>query len=587
MLLARLVEYTRDHLISPPPFYRAQKAQWILELRADGSPLTPTLTPLADPGDPLRKNGVEYVVPSITKTVGIEPKVALDNPEYLLGWIAKGAKADRVAKAHQAFIDLIDQWVKSDPDSPARALHRFLTEGHVERFTEPEGWGRGDLILVRIHDDSVPGGFFLHETGSAHQFWDRVAYSRKGSGNSGLCLVCGSMGKLLKTIPQQLPARLVPQASQSASLVSINKATHGFALQEQLTHTPICVQCGLAAMGALESLLDHQWRSALTGQNTRLAWWVTGEADLTLDPLDDPRAHPEQVARILGAAARGRQAAPLSQEDLSTFCALTIGGNVSRVMVRDWIELPLARIQENLAAWFTDHAIVDAWTGEVRYIGLGRMALASGRWLGDRKIYAAFGASGADRPDGLYQGLLRAALLNKPLSPKLLAHVVHRIRTDGRLDTERATLLRLALVRRPGISRPEAYMPLLNPDHHQPSYLAGRLFAVLEDVQLSASRAGGDDAPNVTFTDRYFSRAVTSPAVALVAGRKDARAWLKRLRRDQPGWAHRAEEILDELFSQLAAVGGVPHGAVLADQAAFILGYHHQRATTRAERIAK
>jgi CRISPR-associated protein Csd1 len=43
---------------------------------------------------------------------------------------------------------------------------------------------------------------------------------------------------------------------------------------------------------------------------------------------------------------------------------------------------------------------------------------------------------------------------------------------------------------------------------------------------------------------------------------------------------------LNELFAQLAEAGGMPHGAVLADQAAFILGYHQQRAATRTERTS-
>ena len=398
--------------------------------------------------------------------------------------------------------------------------------------------------------------------------------------------MCGRIGELLKTIPQQLPARLVPGATQSASLISVNKAAHGFGLQEQLVHTPICVACGLAAMTALESLLSEQWQSALTGQDTRLAWWVTGETDFTIDPLDDPRPRPEQVARMLGSAARGRRGSALDDEDLAMFCAIAIGGNVSRVVVREWIELPLGRVQGNLASWFADHEMIDFWDQETRYTGIGQMARVSGRWLADRKAYAKPGAPGEDRPDGVYQALLRSALLGRPLPPKLLAHLIHRIRADGRLDTERAALIRLALVRRPGISNPEAYMPTLSRDHHEPAYLAGRVFAALEDIQLSAARAGGDQAPNVTFADRYFARAVTSPAVALVAGRRDARAWLKRLRRDRPNWADKAERRLDELFGQLADAGGIPHGAVLADQAAFILGYHQQRVGMRAERTA-
>jgi CRISPR-associated protein Csd1 len=586
MLLTRLVEYaaaTAQEALAEkvPPYYKPQMVRWVLELNADGSPASDSLLPLANPDDPARKNGVVFVIPSITKTSGIAPKIAVDTPEYVFGWVPENGKPDRVRSAHKAFRDLTAEWAATDPAGPAGALHRFLSEGHIEDLREPDSWNRGDLVAVRLHGEST---VYLHDTDSARRFWAAVASARKGSGTQGLCLVCGKVGELLKTIPQQLPARLVPRATQSVSLVSINKATHGFGLEEQLVHTPICAGCGLAAMGALESLLADQWKSTLTGQDTRLAWWVTGAVDFDLDPLDDPRPRPEQVAHLLGGAARGRSADDLDDLELATFCAVAIGGNVSRVVVREWIELPLKGIQDNLAAWFADHKMIDVWDAETRYVGVGQLARVSGRWQADRKSYAKPGSSGEDRPEGVYQALLRAALLRRPLPPKLLAHLVHRIRADGRVDTERAALTRLALVRRPGTSMPEAYMPTLNPANHHPAYLAGRIFSVLEDIQLSAARAGGDDAPNVTFADRYFARAVTSPAVALIAGRRDARAWLKRLRRDRPSWASAADRRLDELFDQIAAAGGIPHGVVLADQAAFILGYHQQRAALRAER---
>jgi CRISPR-associated protein Csd1 len=586
MLLRRLVEYAADAAGEvPPAYYKAQKIRWVLELNPDGSPASAELMPLADPDDPVRKNGIEFVVPSITKTSGIAPRIAVDTPEYVFGWVPDGGNPGRVGRAHAAFCELTARWAADDPDpdGPGQALHRFLSMGHVRSVSAPESWGRSDQVAVRIQGDPP---IFLHDMESARRFWASVAGSRKESGLAGLCLVCGQNGELLRTIPQQLPARLVPQATQSVSLVSVNKAAHGFGLQEQLVHTPICVRCGLAVMSALESLLGDQWKSAQAGQDTRMAWWVTGGTDFDLDPLDDPRPRPEQVAHMIGGPARGRRPGLLGEEPLAGFCAVAIGGNVSRAVVREWIDMPLARIQGNLASWFADHEMVDTWDGETRYVGLGQLARVSGRWLADRKTYAQPGSSGEDRPGGVYQALLRAALLKKPLPPKLLAHLVRRIRADGRLDTERAALIRLALVRRPGIPDPEAYMPVLNPTHHEPAYLAGQIFAVLEDIQLSAARGAGDNAPNVTFTDRYFARAVTSPAVALVAGRRDARAWLKKLRRDRPTWATAAERRLDDLFSQIGAAGGIPYGAVLADQAAFILGYHQQRAATRASRSA-
>jgi CRISPR-associated protein Csd1 len=583
MLLTRLAQYAASQAIAdaqaPPPYYKAQAVQWILDIRPDGTPVTGELRPLADASDPRTRNGIVHVVPSITKTSGIAPKIAVDTPEYMFGWVPDLGKPDRVARAHEAFRQLTAEWAAADPDGPGTALHAFLSGGHAGRLSQPDTWKRSDQVIVRVHGEPAA---FLHDTESARRYWALVAAARKGSGTTGLCLVCGTTGELLKTIPQQLPARLVPQATQSASLVSVNKIAHGFGLQEQLVHVPICAGCGLGAMSALESLLSDQWASAQAGQDTRLAWWVTGGADLSLDPLDQPRPRPEQVAHMIGSAARGSGAAPPG--DLATFCAVAIGGNVSRVVVREWIEQPLADIGRNLEAWFADHQMIDVWEGEPRWTGLGQLVRVSGRWLADRRSYAQPGARGEDRQIGTYQALLRAALLGSPLPPRLLAHVIRRIRADGRLDTERAALIRLALVRRHDTPDPEAYMPALNPDNHQPGYLAGRVFAVLEDIQLSAARAAGDEAPGVTFTDRYFARAVTSPAVALIAGRRDARAWLKKLRRDRPTWAVAAERRLDELFSQLAEAGGIPHGAVLADQAAFILGYHQQRAELRAGR---
>ncbi|MFG2000435.1 type I-C CRISPR-associated protein Cas8c/Csd1 [Spirillospora sp. NPDC048911] len=581
MLLARLVEYasTRSDEV-PPPYYRSEPVRWVLTLHPDGTPASAELIDYADQSDRTIKNGPNRVIPSITKTSGIAPRIGVDTPEYLFGWVAEDAKPERARKAHQAFRALTEEWATADPDGPAGSLQAFYTGGHAERFAQPPSWGRADLIAVRL------AGEFLHDTESARRFWVQVASSRKALGVRGLCLVCGQVDDLLKTIPQKLPTRLVPLATQTTSLVSVNKATHGFDLQEQLVHTPICVSCGLAAMGALERLLDDQWKSALAGQDTRLAWWVTNGGDLDLDALDQPT--PERVAHLVGDAARGRRSPLMHDEELATFCAVAIGGNVSRVAVREWIELPLHGVQDNLANWFADHEIVDAWTGQVQQIGAQRLARAAGRWNGGKGgsngSYAKFGASGSDRPQGIHRALLASALLGRPLPPKLLAHTVRRIRADGRLDTERAALVRLALRRRMTIPDREVYLPTLNPDNHQPAYLSGRIFAVLEDIQLSAARTDGDEAPNVTFADRYFARAVTSPAVALVAGRRDAQAWLKRMRRTQPAFAHNARQRLDDLVDRLAEAGGIPHGAVLADQAAFILGYHQQWADLRSGR---
>ena len=212
-----------------------------------------------------------------------------------------------------------------------------------------------------------------------------------------------------------------------------------------------------------------------------------------------------------------------------------------------------------------------------------RLALATGRWKPGRGdshgSYAKFGEKGGDRPDGTFHALVDAALTRKPLPPKLLSHVVHRIRTDGRVDPPRSALLRLALRRRPGITNSEMdrYMPTLNDQDDDPAYLAGRLFALLEGLQFAAGRARGDDRLNTTFADRYFARAVSNPRLVLVIGRKNAQAWFRRLRRDAPGLARFYEPRINELFARMASTG-MPYGVPVAQQARFILGYSQERA---------
>ncbi|MGH3693759.1 MAG: type I-C CRISPR-associated protein Cas8c/Csd1 [Pseudonocardiaceae bacterium] len=582
MLLHRLVDYARADPHITPPFYASKPVRWVVELNPDGSLASRHLTDLADPGDRAQRDGMPRMVPSVQRSgIASQPMLAVDTAEYALGRATDGKRDAKAEQYHATFRELVARWHANSDDPAAAALHHFLTEGHAARLLKEPNLAGNHLVAFR------GSGRFLHDTDSARQFWASEAGKRKSSTRTGLCLVCAQVGPLLKTIPQQLPKRLVPGASQTAALVSLNKPTHVYALQEQLEHTPICPACGLQMMNALEVLLSGASSTRFPGQDTRLTWWTSDRSAFDLDALDDPS--PARVAALLGSATRGMLS---GDEDLAMFCAVMVGGNIARVVVREWIELPLPRLIENLQRWFDDHEMVEVWSGEVCRLRISRLVSASGRWIAGRGQehgrYAKWGASGADRPDDLYQALMGSALggKSKPLPPKLLTHLVHRIRTDQRVDTERAALIRLALRRRHGNANPEAYMPTLNPRNHHPAYLSGRIFAVLERLQQTAAWARGDKELNVSFADRYFARAVTSPAVALVAGQRDAQSWLKRLRRDRPGSAKYYDNLLEELFACLAEAGGIPHGAVLADQAAFILGYHQQRADMRKKQDA-
>ncbi|MFG1888141.1 type I-C CRISPR-associated protein Cas8c/Csd1 [Micromonospora sp. NPDC049051] len=586
MLLQRLVEYA-DTIADAnpgsavPAFYAHKPVRWSLEIDANGIPRG-NLVDTADKDDPQRRFGEQRLVPAVTRTVGISPVLAVDNGEYVFGWLSEGAKPERVAKQYAAFRALIADWAAAEPDGLGPAVAAFYRDGHAGALQPPADWSRGDLIGFWVD------GVYAADTGTARRFWAGVAGDRKGSGRSGLCLVCGQVQPLLKTVPQQIPRRWLPGATQSASLVSMNEAAHGYELQKQLTNTPICAACGLKFMTALTGLLSNPLHStALSGQNARLAWWVLGGS--TFDPWATvEQLDPTQIQGLIAGPAGGKRSAV---EDLSRYCSVTVGGNVARVVVRDWVEQPVHQVKDNIRAWFDDHRIVDAWTGEVVEIKVSQLARAAGRFEAGRNggpgTWTKFGAPGEHRPPDLFHRLLGAALLKRPLPPKLLNHVINRIRIDGRLDAARAALIRLALRRYPNLPEHERerLTPTLSVEHKPPAYVSGRIFAVMDDLQRTVFRVA-DQKLNTTFAERYFGRAIDNPQVVIVSGRRNVQAWLKRLRGPlrRPNWSEAYERRLDDLFVQLGVA--IPRGAVLTDKAQFILGYHQQRAEMRAERLA-
>ncbi|GAA0591728.1 type I-C CRISPR-associated protein Cas8c/Csd1 [Kutzneria viridogrisea] len=564
MLLQRLAAYAAADPATAP-FHRSRLFSWHLDLDRDGRPRSPDLLPLTRTDAKGRVSGVPHTVPIAVRTSGVAANLAADDVQYVLGWHDPDGKPERAAQCLQAFSALSQQWADSEhgrDDPVARAVARFYRDGHHTAITRAETATAKQGVLITVEGQPA------YQAPSAAPFWAGEVARRKGDGVSGLCLVCATSGPLLDTVPGKVPARLVPGASNDAALVSINERVFGYDLSTQLACTPVCLTCGEAVTAGLTGVLSSPHATSYGGQDSRMAWWVTDAVEFDVMTLLD-RPDPEAVNRLLHAVHEGR----LPPEfDTARFCSLTVGGNIARVMVRDWLETPLAHVADAVAAWLADSEITPTWPTGRTHHGLGQMTLATGRWQRQAKRYADFGAKGADRPTGAHRDLLKAALRHAVLPPSLLVHLLNRIRTDGHLDDARAALLRLALLRSPTVT--ENPMPGLDPTNTTPAYVAGRAFAALEALQYDVT-AG---KVNTTYADRYFAGAITNPRAALVNGRKDANAWLRKLRRTRGGAAVNHEKTLDELFGLLTAQGGIPARVTIAQQALFLLGYHHQRA---------
>lgn len=603
-MLKQLAAYARDHLETGdqiPAFYQRKPVAWVIALNPDGSPKQARLRTLK--GEKEHRFGLPLPVPSVTKTSAISPSIGVDTLEYALGWVSTDPKApskpERVHRCHDAFVALNAAWAGADPDGPAAVIAAFFAAGHHERIAQPtaigkddEGneiemptWARGDLVAFKVD------GKYAFGHPSAQSFWRTQAEGRKGSGETGHCLLCGEAGQLLKTIPQQLPKHLVPGATQSVVLTSVNKPTHGFLGATDLRHAPICSDCGRRSTTALRSLLENAEHCA-QADGAAMVWWTKEDAEIPVQYVmraggnEERRRRREVIEDLVLAAERGHEKAVQHAETaVDLFYSATISGNVSRLMVHDWVEMPLPAVRRNLGLWFDDIAI-ETWNGII-HPSIKKLAYASGRFIrtsvkktGKAGEYAPFGATGADRPLRFETTLLHCALFGHQPPLAISQHLVSRIRRDGRVDAARAAVLRLVFNRH--YERSGRMTAGLDENRHTFGYLAGRLFALYESLQRRSSneymqgrKDGGRTAINTTFKDRYYAGSVVNPTLGLRAGAQLSAAWAKRLRSDekQKGYRIWVENEIERLHRLMEPE---PDRGRHDQQMDFILGYHHQ-----------
>lgn len=534
-------------------------------------------------------------VPAMVRTVKVVPFLACDNAGYVLGRpkIAKDPskqpKEDAAAVAKRnAFDDLLADYADANDDADAHTFLRWRKAGSpgleqsiqaLDEFSSK----RLDLDPIAIQvGDTAP----LHSRAMAKRFWaEQMTAAKSGTGNTQVCLSCSQMKPTVDTLPQSLQGALIPATSTAnIALLSTNfpAASRG-ARGVGLKSAPICVDCASGAVTGFNKLAgsqDHRW--GYRGDPTATIWWTTDD-DLGFGVLEQPE--PAQVAGFVAAPERGRR--PVGEIDAADrFYALTFSGNVARLVVRGWIDIPVEQAQENVAAWFDGIGGPDR---ERPYRSVSAIARSCGP-------YVPSDTNGGTAPEGAQDQLLRCALTGSAPAPALLLAALRRAQAevhylkhdDARVvgtvrarQAARFALIRLTLNR--SFLKENPLTQYLDEDRNDPAFLSGRLFAVRESLQRQA--LGGE--VNATITDRYFERASSNPASVDHALSVLAQQHLNAVgRKVGKGARIRFERQLDELHARQPE--GAPGHLAAKDQALWIAGYHQQRqANFDAWKVAK
>lgn len=552
MLLQRLRAYAEERLKLPPTLYSEAPVRYIIELDGTGRLLTPELIDTADPANRRTRRGQPRPVPQIQRASAVRPLLLADKADYVLGFAKEGAKPERAAAAHRAFIELLRQCAEATGEPAVAAVLAFLTADPLAQLELPEDFDPGALMTFRVD------GTFPVDLPSVQAFW-ATANAPGASPDKPApvmqCLVCGEERPVLERLQGKIKGVPGGQSSGTAIISANAPAFESYGLSASLI-APTCDRCGELFTKAANSLLANE-ETHIVMSGTVSIFWPRRDVGFSVRTfLTDPR--PEQVRALYEAVYSGKRQ---PEVDDIAFYATVLSGSGGRTVVRDWIDTTVGQVKRGLARWFTLQEIV----------GL------AGEDPTPQSLYALAGATVRDLKDLSPQtprALLSAALIGTPLPWELLYQSVRRNHAEQRVTRQRAALIKLVLLSNERREKEDA-MVRLDPDHPNPAYHCGRLLAVLEQVQRQA-------VPGIkaTIVDRFFGSASSAPGAVFGRLLRGAQPHLAKLERDRPAAWTALQRRLEDIQAQLP---GFPMTLNLRDQGLFALGYYHQRAFDRAQ----
>jgi CRISPR-associated protein Csd1 len=308
----------------------------------------------------------------------------------------------------------------------------------------------------------------------------------------------------------------------------------------------------------------------------------------TREPDKDPfdlleTADEAAVAGLLRSPLKGT---PISALPNNKYYLLSLSSNGGRIVVRDWLESTIEKVEGNVRDWFGHLTVADEHNGATKSaFGLYALLATLVPW---RENKADFGKL----PPQLPAQVLRAALTGSPLPHVLLATAVYRQNLGGesKLRASRLALIKLYLVRKHSTDPLERIamsdqLKQLDPNSTDVAYLCGQLFAVIGRLQRIALGEIG-----TSIAERTYGGVATRPASTLGPIFTKIPAYLKKANSRYPGAGTNKQKEIESLCARIDALNksegriGFPALFDLEEQGRFALGYYCQLAQYRADR---
>ena len=587
------------------PGWSPVKVSWGLELDADGQVKSLLLMGGTDAKGKQIPRIMKLPDP-VKRASGIATNFLCDNSSYILGIDAKG-KPERTRECFAACARKHQDVLKDVRHPTAKAILNFFERWKPENAAchpaiQPnlEALLKGGNIVFVTHD--AEGELQLaQDVPEIRRAWDE-AYAKSDDAVMGRCLVTGEEGPIAILHPSI--KGVMGAQSSGASLVSFNApAFESYGKesardnQGQGRNAPVGKYAAFAYGAALNYMVGHADFHGRLGDTT-LVYWAEGAepaygsafmAMMGMGGEDKNEITQKELSGVLTALCDGRTVkwanVPLNPKN--RFYILGLAPNASRLSVRFFLQNSFDEFARNYQKHQENLDIVRPAFDE-------RETLSMWALLRETAIKNPNKPPKFQRQ--LVEEMLNAILTGSPYPSTLFTQVEIRIRAEKEINREKAAIIK-AYLRRNVVEQQRknahVYEEVLDVELNisKTTYLPyrlGRLFAVLEALQLEAFRDGNnkDSKPNTTIKDQFFSSACATPVVAFPMIVDRAQKYLRKLKaKDKEGLAKYYSGMMDEIIGNFGE--SYPAHLSLEDQGIFQIGYYHQRQRMYAKKEEK
>jgi CRISPR-associated protein Csd1 len=498
------------------------------------------------------------------------PYFLCDNARYMLGaWEETGDENQDVKnkeKAKEYYANAANyhkEILGASDDILAKSVCRFFETWDFEKEKEEIKIDLQDILsAANLVFRSWETSEFIHENEVIRQIWD-ANYQQSSGDTMGQCLVTGKVQPIARLHP--LIKGVYGAQSSGAALVSFNAPAFESYGKEQGANAPVSEYAANAYGAALNYLLSEPKYHKSMGDTTVVYWAHSGNeayVDFFGACMYDENLEDEtKIIQMMASVAKGKLCR-FRESDLepdTEFYILGISPNAARLSVRFFYRNTFQNMIRNIQAHYDRLKIEKPIYEKAEHPSVGAI------------LYETVNKNSKDKAAApiLVGNFYKAVISDERYPQTIFTSIVIRIRSDHIINRNRAAMIKAFLLKNNSNIKEGVVEMKLNETTTDMPYVLGRMFALLEEAQISAS-----PGINTTIKDKFFNSACATPASVFPRLLKLKNSHIKVLAREKKGYAVKIEKQLGELVELIDET--LPTYLSLEEQGNFILGYYHQ-----------